>query len=229
MQENANHLRRQQAFTLIEIMLVISIMAMVVMGATMGLGAITRSNLRAASMKVASATKFAYSRAVTQGTTTRLHFDLEEGTLAVQESQNAIVLRQENDDENTDDAADPWAEAKSKLDTLDAPKESKSPFSNIRNDKGITLKKFDAQPVGNGIRVLKIITPRSENPITNGQGSIHFFPGGITEHCVVQLADKNDHVFSIEIHPLTGNAKIHNYAYEPTDLVDEESEVRDRS
>ena len=214
---------------MIEIMLVISIMAIVVMGATTGLGAITRSNLRAASMKVASATKFAYGRAVTQGNTTRLNFDFEKQTMSVEETQGTVVLSR-GDENEKEEATDPWEEARAKLDTFDEPKAAKSPFMSIRNDRGIQLKKFGARPIGNGIRIVKLITPRRQDPITEGQGAIHFFPGGITEHCVVQLADKNDHVFSVEIHPLTGQAKIYNYAYEPPNIFDEEqSEVRDRS
>ena len=72
-----------RGFTLIEVILVVTIIAVVVTGATFGLGAITRTRLRSASFRVMSAAQFAYNRAITHGTTTRLHFDFEKNTMAV--------------------------------------------------------------------------------------------------------------------------------------------------
>ena len=79
-------------FTLIEVILVVAIIAVIVTGATFGLGAVTRTRLRSASFHVMSAARFAYSRAITQGTTTRLHFDFEKNTMAVEESQTPVTL-----------------------------------------------------------------------------------------------------------------------------------------
>ena len=58
-----------------------------------------------------------------------------------------------------------------------------------------------------------------------GKGYIYFWPGGQSEHAVVQLVDNADHVYSVEVHPLTGRARIYPYAYEPEELNEEE--VRD--
>ena len=53
-------------------------------------------------------------------------------------------------------------------------------------------------------------------------------PGpGFAEHAVVQFSDSSDTIYSVEIHPLTGNARIYNFAYEPLDDLDDEGEVRD--
>ena len=84
--------RNETGFTLIEVILVVTIIAIVVTGATFGLGAITRTRLRSSSFKVMSAAKFAYSRAITQGTTTRLQFDLDQNTMAVEETETPVTL-----------------------------------------------------------------------------------------------------------------------------------------
>ena len=76
---------------MIEVILVVAIIAVVVTGATFGLGAITRTRLRSASFKVMSAARYAYNRAITQGTTTRLHFDFERNTMAVEEATAVMV------------------------------------------------------------------------------------------------------------------------------------------
>ncbi len=226
-------LRRTQSktsggFTLIEVMLVVAIIAVIVTGATFGLGAVTRTRLRSASFRVMSATRFAYNRAITQGTTTRLHFDFEKNTMAVEESATPVTLARGDDlDAESGDAVDPWDLARSRLEKPLDPPAPRSPFQPITNANGTTLKRYTAQPLGDGISMHALITPHEVDTRTEGEGSVYFFPGGLTEQAVIQLSDSSDTVYSIEIHPLTGNARIHNFAFEPLDEIDDDGEVRD--
>jgi len=87
--------RTNGGFTLIEVILVVAIIAVVVTGATFGLGAVTRTRLRSSAFKVTSAARFAYSRSLTQGTTTRLRFDFEKNTMAVEETDTPVTLATE--------------------------------------------------------------------------------------------------------------------------------------
>ncbi len=220
--------RASDGFTLIEVILVVTIIAVVVTGATFGLGAVTRTRLRSASFKVMSAARFAYSRAITQGTTTRLHFDLEKNTMAVEESTTPVALA--TDEQLESDAGggvDPWDMARNLLEKPLEQPEPVSPFEPIRNSSGKVLDRYAPNPVGDGISVHALITPHELEKRTDGEGSVYFFPGGLTEQAVIQLSDSSDTVYSIEIHPLTGNARIHNFAYEPLEELDDEGEVRD--
>ena len=215
-------------FTLIEVILVVAIIAVVVTGATFGLGAVTRTRLRSASFRVMSAARYAYNRAITQGTTTRLHFDFEQNTMAVEESETPVTLATSDDlDGEAGDAVDPWALARARLEKPLDPPVPRSPFQPITNANGATLKRYTAQPVGDGISVQALITPHEIDKRTDGEGSVYFFPGGFAEQAVIQLSDSSDTIYSIEIHPLTGNARIHNFAFEPLDDIDDEGEVRD--
>jgi general secretion pathway protein H len=209
-------------FTLIEVILVVAIIAVVVTGATFGLGAVTRTRLRSASFRVMSAARFAYNRAITQGTTTRLHFDFEKNTMAVEEADTPVTLATDEQlESDAGGAIDPWDLARSRLEKPLEPPVPRSPFQPITNANGKVLKRYTAQPVGDGISVHALITPHERDKRTEGQGSVYFFPGGLTEQAVIQLSDSSETVYSIEIHPLTGNAKIHNFAYEPLDELDE--------
>ena len=215
-------------FTLIEVILVVAIIAVVVTGATFGLGAVTRTRLRSASFRVMSAARFAYNRAITQGTTTRLHFDFEKNTMAVEESQTPVTLATGDElDAETGDAVDPWDLARSRLEKPLDPPALRSPFQPITNANGKELERYTAQPLGDGISMHALITPHEPEKRTDGEGSVYFFPGGLTERAVIQLRDSSDTVYSVEIHPLTGNARIHNFAFEPLDEIDDEGEVRD--
>ncbi len=221
---------RQPGFTLIEVMMVVAIIAMVMGGSAVALGALTRSKLRSASLHTVSAARFAYARAITRGTTTRLLFDFENNTLAVQESENPVTLSREDDfDEGEEgDAVDPWAVAQARLAEPLEPVEAVDPFQPITDADGAAIKRYSAQPIGDNVKILKLITPHEREPRDRGKGAVYFFPGGITEHAVIQLTDASETVFSIEVHPLTGRSRVHNYAFEPVALLDKnETEVRD--
>jgi prepilin-type N-terminal cleavage/methylation domain-containing protein len=218
----------KRGFTLIEVILVIAIIAAVVTGATFGLGAITRARLRSSAFKVTSAARFAYSRSLTQGTTTRILFDFEKNTMAIEETDTPVTLATDDQLEaDPGQAVDPWDLARARLEKpLDAVRPN-SPFHPITNQRGKVLKRYTAQPVGDGISIQALITPHETDKRTDGEGSLYFFPGGLTEHAVVQLSDSSETVYSVEIHPLTGNARIHNFAYEPLDELDDEGDVED--
>lgn len=220
--------RANGGFTLIEVILVIVIIAIVMTGATFGLGAITRTRLRSSAFKVASAARFAYNRSLTQGTTTRLQFDLEKNTMAVEETDTPVTLATDEQLEaDAGEAVDPWDLARSRLETPFNDVKPTSPFQPISNRNGEPLKQYAAQPIGDGIVIHALVTPHETTSRTDGNGAIYFFPGGVTEHAVIQLSDSSETVYSVEIHPLTGDARIHNFAYEPLDDLDDEGEVRD--
>jgi len=221
-------IRTNNGFTLIEVILVVAIIAIVVTGATFGLGAITRTRLRSSAYRVSSAARFAYNRSLTYGTTTRLRFDFAKNTMAVEETDTPVTLATDEQLKSEQgDAIDPWDLAKERLAKPLNRAQPRSPFQPITTESGKVLERYTPQPVGDGISINALITPHETKTRTDGEGSVYFFPGGVTEHAVIQLTDSSDTVYSVEIHPLTGNAQIHNFAYQPLDELDDEGEVRD--
>ncbi len=221
--------------TLIEIMIVVIIVAIAATGITYSLGAITRANLRSAAMTVSAASRFAYGRAIAQNTTVRLHFDFETGQMSFEEAHGRMVLarvddaiRQEVEEGDGDaTAVDPWAAAESRLEDTLNPSFGASPFSAIPG------RRYAARPLASGVTILKLIVPHDPDPIEEGTGDIYYWPGGQTEHAIVQVADDSDRVYSVEIHPLTGRGRVYDFAYEPDEMLDDgtgrqRSEVDDR-
>jgi len=220
--------RTNRGFTLIEVILVVAIIAVVVTGATFGLGAISRTRLRSSAFRVMSAARFAYNRSLTQGTTTRLRFDLEKNTMAIEETYTPVTLATNEQLESDEgQAVDPWDLARTRLQEPLSPVTPTSPFQPISNQSGKVLDRYSTKPVGDDISVHALITPHESDTRTDGEGSVYFFPGGVTEHAVIQLSDSSDTVYSVEIHPLTGNARIHNFAYEPLNEFHDDGEVED--
>jgi len=224
--------------TLIEIMVVVLIIAIALVGVGWGIGAVTKTKLRSGSVKVAAAVKFAYSRSVSQGTTVRGLIDVEEATLSIQEAHGRVTLARADDprriDSEEDDTSgvDPWAAAQERLSKTLEPSFGQSPFHPIRDADGEAIDRYQDVPIGDGIQVLRMILPHEPNPRESGEGAIYFFPGGMTQHAVVQLTDGSDTVYSVEVHPLTGRPTVHDFAFEPEPISDsasdeERSEVRD--
>ncbi len=175
--------RSTGGFTLIEVILVVAIIAVVVTGATFGLGAVTRTRLRSSAFKVTSAARFAYNRSLTQGTTTRLRFDFEKNTMAVEETATPVTLANEEQlEDSPGQAIDPWDLARARLAQPLEVAKPRSPFQPITNQSGKVLKRYTAQPVGDGITIHALISPHETDKRTDGEGSLYFFPGGYTEH-----------------------------------------------
>ena len=230
-------LRARQGMTLIEIMIVVLIIAVAATGLSYGFGALNRTNLRSACMRITAASRFAYNRAITRGTTVRIALDFSSGTMAIEEGHGRITLartsdarrqRIEEDAEEGEDvsaAVDPWEAARARLaDTLH-PSFGASPFQPISG------RRYEPQPLAAGVELERLITPHEAEPRERGIGHIYFFPHGQTEHAVVWMTDGGESVFSVEIHPLSGRARVRSAAYEPEELMvegdDSTSEVSD--
>lgn len=223
--------------TLIEMMIVVIVVALAATGVGYAFGAIERTQLRSACMRLGAAARYAYNRSIARGSTVRLVLDFEHDTVHFEEAHGRVTLarpgdprRQDIEDEGEDDAdvsaVDPWAAARARLESTLRPSFGASPFSPIQG------RRYRPRPLADGVAIERLITPHEPEPRTTGRGSIYFFPGGQTEHAVVWLSDGGEHVFSVEIHPLTGRARVRDFAFEPDELLDEgslepTSEVRD--
>ena len=217
--------RARAGLTLIEMMVVILIIALAAVGAVYGLGAVTQANLRSAAMTVAAASRGAYARSIAEGTTVRLVFEVGQGSLAFEEAHGRVTLTRlddatrrliEEEEEGVDTTAvDPWAAAEARLSKTLRPSFGASPFQQIDSPQ------FRSRDLGNGIRVLRVTVPHAPEPIEEGRATIHFFPGGQTEHAVIWIGDQEDRVYSVELHPLTGRGTVYDFAYEPEQLLDD--------
>jgi prepilin-type N-terminal cleavage/methylation domain-containing protein len=240
--------RTREGLTLIEIMVVVVIVALAASGASLGLGALTRAGLRSASIKLIALSRYGYHRALTQGTTVRLTLDMNSHSVGLSEARGRLTLvrsdapirekaaeNAEDDDEAAPGAGvDPWELAKARLEQADELHFPPSPFSAITAPSGATIKRVSRQPLGDGIEIVKVIVAHEAEPRTSGASDLFFFSSGLTQHAVIQIKDRSDTIYSVEIHPLTGHATVHDVPFEPEVLLDdptardnEASEVED--
>jgi general secretion pathway protein H len=219
---------RREGMTLLEVIVVIAIMAFAGAGLSFSLGALTKTNLKSAASKLASASRFAFMRATIRGTTVRIAFDLPGDSFSVEEGHGRVTLtrkddprREDSEKEDGEDpvAVDPWVAARNRIEQVVKPSYGASPFSAITNQDGKALTRYQNVKLGRRVQLVKLIVPHSPAPIEQGKGAVHFFPPGMTEHAVMQLSDGADAIYSVEIHPLTGRARIYPRAYEPKQLL----------
>jgi general secretion pathway protein H len=218
--------------TLIEIVIVVVIIALGASGLSFSLGAVTKANLRAGAGKLGSAMKYAYNRAVVKGTTVRVVFDIPGSTFSIEEANAGVTLARADDERraaNTEEgapaqaAADPWAAAQSRISDALKPNLGASPFSSLSGSDGKSIERFTNVSLGRRVQIVKLLVPHEPEPLEQGQGAVHFFPGGMTEHAVIHLSDGGDTIYSVEVHALTGRAKIRAEAYEPREMTDNAS------
>ncbi len=279
----------QHGFTLIEIMVVILIIAFAMTAVALAMSNTSRTDLRSSTWTLVAASRYAYSRAVTQGLTVRIVLDFDKRTIQLQETDGRVVLNREDetgtglqregvDDPNEPDAEDGEESAKTPPatvgqgmdstgggifgmglgsgDSLDPMGDMMSgvgmgqltdPFLASMQDmgegslsrgnpSGYRGPKFEAlegkrgkpRELAGDIVFQRVHTPHEPSPREDGRAYVYFFPGGITEHTIIQLSDNDEDepmVFSVEIHPLNGRAVIHNFEFEPEEELDDLQEA----
>ncbi|MCP4195986.1 MAG: prepilin-type N-terminal cleavage/methylation domain-containing protein [Proteobacteria bacterium] len=257
--------RTDLGFTLIEMMVVVIIVAVMMTGVGLSIGATARAKLRSSCFKLVSAVRYGYSNSVTQGVTTRLVLDFDDRTFYLEETAGRVVLNRDDEtgegfrseeeeledrfgdglstigtglggrgfDGTADGASDmmnsmtggiltdPFLAAM-QSGTIDGPIGYKRPtFKKIAGRRG------EIRELEGNTTFVVAYTPHEPLPREEGKAYIYFFPNGVTEHSIVQVSDGSDRIYSVEVHPLSGRAFIHNEPIEPEGELDELQEAEE--
>jgi len=217
----------QAGITLIEILVVMSLIALVVASASMGFRALLKSDLRTSASKMAATMRYLFDRASTTGKVHRMVLDMDQGRYWAEVSEDRFLMdggretaetRQRLLEKLNKEAEDAKkrAEARLGLDEMQAryrPEEFRPKRAQFN-----TFREMVVKPVvlkGNTV-ITDVFTPRLAEPLTSGRGYIYFFPLGMSEAAIVHLADKKRETqYSLVIHPLTGRVRIKNTYVEP--------------
>lgn len=205
--------------TLIEVLVVMTLVALLVGSATVGFRSLAKSDLRTSASKMAGAIRYLFDRASTTGKVHRLVLDMDKGKYWAEVSDDRFLMaggretdesRQKQAEKLAKEAEDAKkrAEEKSALDEMQA----RYQLEEFRPKRARfdTFKEMVVKPVDlKGAVIADLFTPRLAEPLYAGQGYIYFFPLGMSEAAIVHLADrKHETVYSLVVHPLTGRVKI---------------------
>jgi general secretion pathway protein H len=219
--------------TLIEVIIVVVIIALAASGISLSLGAISRANLKSSAGKLGAAMRYAYNRAVTQGTTVRVSFSIPGNTFSIQEAREGVLLATKKEKEQKQalnekgkvvDAIDPWEAAQARIAAPDKPTVGASPFAPLESEDGTPLKRYNKVKLPSGVQIIKLLVAHEPEPRTRGEGAVHFFPGGRGEHALVQIGDGREGIYTVEVSALTGRIRVYPREYEATDLLEPDDE-----
>lgn len=269
-------------------MVVVVIIAVVMTGVGLSLGATSRAKLRSSCFQLVSGIRYAYSNAVTKGMTTRVVLDFDKKTFHLEETSGRVVLNREDETgeglnrEGFDPDAGIVPGGSGMLDKAMKTIESNEPsgLDNVMGSAdsplggmgqlgdvmgllgggtgmeggvitdpflrsmqlgtgglpiGYTRPKFkkldgkrgEVRELQGDSKFIVVFSPHAPLPLEEGRAFVYFFPLGITEHTIIQISDGKDRIYSVVVHPLTGQAEVINEPVEPEEDLDELQEAEE--
>ncbi|MBI4509988.1 MAG: hypothetical protein HY698_10170 [Deltaproteobacteria bacterium] len=197
--------------TLIEIMVVLAIIALLGFAVSMGVGKVRKTELRSAAGRLATALRSAFDRASTTGAHHRVVIDLDEQVFRVERCEGKVRLRRSiNEEKEEEQNEQAELAAPSPEGTVEAAVAAASQSlghgscASVKGDMG----KPRQLPKKRSIGVSKVYVAHLEEPAEEGKVSVNFFPLGHAERAVIEVADDDDNVFSLVVHPLSGRVQI---------------------
>ncbi len=196
-------MKNKQAFSLIEILVTIALIAIISAIAIPGTLVLFQVSLDSYANKLASLFRITRDHAILTNQVVRFRFNLDEQEYWVESapsdfllpSKKEIAKREDRDFEKKETQTD---EEKEEEETSFTPVES-------------ILKK--QQKVPSSIIIFSIVSPRHSQEITSGIVDIYFFPDGIAETASINLQNIDEEKKHLTIHPITGKSAIKSGYY----------------
>jgi prepilin-type N-terminal cleavage/methylation domain-containing protein len=188
--------RRDAAFTLIEIMIVIGLIGLVMTLALPGIGLALKENLNNASRELATLIRAAHDESVLKGAVYRVVFDIDKGQYWVEVGDRDYLLRTSEQEEE---------ERKRNERRNDVEKAAHKDSFQLAT---LVTKKKQSLPLG--VNFTDLVTPRSKDPIKAGTVYAHMFPFGFVEKTVIHLKDDMGRETTLSVSPVTGKSRLYN-------------------
>jgi general secretion pathway protein H len=216
---------KERGLTLIEVVVVLSILALVVGIVVTALSQTPSAHLRRSTTLIASAIKVAYTRATATSKDLRIVMDLDSQKVWLEESDAPMLTQAKA--KSSAGGADPVTQAEREaiaegdkiLKGPPIPKPHFHPIDSTGFGDADSVKGKRSLP--SGIKFRSVQTTHDENPRTSGRAYLYFWPGGRTERASIQVnidekGDTLDRAMTLLVSPLTGRVAIKGGA---TDLV----------
>jgi general secretion pathway protein H len=208
--------RRARGMTLIELLVVLFIIALLSAALMAGSGYFTGVEQRTAAALIVSAMRKGLAEANGTGKPTRLAIDFLSNRILFEQSSSSLALRatkvltpEEEQAYAEELAKKAEAEAQSLVNGMIEHKADFLPTSALGQDGDLP-----GRYLGGRVKVRLVQTEHDEEPVKEGVAYIYFWPGGVAERAVVQLAEGEREGLTVAISSLTGRARIERGAVE---------------
>jgi general secretion pathway protein H len=193
---------RPRAFTLIELMIVVAVIALLAMAAGPAMGGLTGADARKAAGQLAGSMRWLFDSASVRHATCRLALSPRERAFWAEcaSGRTAISRDPEKQAAATAEAADGEPAGAARKDATGF-----APFT----DPVVKRRELPGAVAITAIRI------DGRDALLDGRASfVHFFPGGRAQAAQVTIAD-GGHVYTVKLEPFTGRARV--IAGEPTE------------
>ncbi len=217
-------------------MVVLAIITILLLGAMFSFIAVRRAHLRRDANRVAGALRYTFDRARATGKDHRMVFELDPDEtrywIEISEEGGAMVGKDIT-------ASARMLEEELKLE------EDKELFGNAAMDEGLSereigikrapLPKWRAyqselapKRVLERSRISSIYIARLDETITQGRAHLYFWGNGQTERAIIHVNDRENRVYSLVTHPLTGRVKVYQGIKEahPREMLTDDEGLR---
>jgi general secretion pathway protein H len=196
-----------RGMTLIEILIVLALVAMMAGAILGGTGQTNSARLRQSATVVSGAVRIAYARASAASKPVRLVFDMQDKTLALEES-DGVMLR--SADNTGTGGADPATEAEKEA-IAESERITKGPTAPRASFKPSPEGGKEPKKLPTNIEFRSIQTEHDDEARTQGRVYLYFWPGGQTERAIIQVhiaGNADDDTLSLDVSSLTGKVTV---------------------
>ena len=206
----------RRGLTLIEIIVVISIVALIMGVAVAGSMQLPSARLRKTATMIASAVKVGYTRATSTSRDLRLVMDLEHEKIWLEETSVPMLVQSK--------AVTPTGGAEA---VTDAERAAVQEGDRIVKGPPIAKPSFrpldtygfgddeagkGGKPLQRGIRFRQVQTAHDDAARTGGRAYLYFWPGGLTERASIQIrigeSEEDYQTLTLMVSPLTGKVTV---------------------
>lgn len=185
-----------RGMTLIEIMIVLTIVASVMGLTAFSMSGLTASKVRSEALHVAGAIRYVYGRSAINGVRYQLTFAVGGNTLSAQCSEKNIPVasaettKQRAKAEKQDGEANPFGVAGG----------GGMAACDDKVIRDFTLK--------DGVTIARVITSHDEAPVESGNATIGFFPNGFVERSMIWVKGADGGYFTLIVDPMSGRVRV---------------------
>ena len=210
----------QTGFTIVELVVVMSIVLLVVIGATAAAGRLFAADLSQGAGQFASSVRYLYSLSVLNNRSYRLVVDLDaeeywgEEIASADSVCGAVLVEKEGEE-----VADNVRRGLDRPTSTDSEEEERTTDSSfeIAKDNLLTRRRLPSR-----VGFVQAMTGHHVEMQESGQIAIHFFPAGFVEHAWIYLGDEEE-TFTVTTRSLMGTAEVHTEELRPEDFFDHDS------
>jgi general secretion pathway protein H len=216
--------------TIIEILVVLSIVAGLMGGGIYMLNILSHSKLKDESMRLTSVITYTYHQAALNNAQYRLVLNLDTGEYHTEVTESPVIPKMP--DLNTDEGLLPEEarqmeqKRRARHDLFN--ERENDPFGmHQRRPSYQRIEDSEVKPrtLPEGIRFTKVMTAHQRRPFESGRAAISFFPNGFQQQALIVLTDERGGAYTLITEPLTGRVRIFSGALDvPPDFGEEEYE-----